>query len=108
MEKMFGYVLVCVGLVCILFAFYSAYNVFTNAENPPGVFQMRSLEITVAPQGAEAQPTQMSISVDTELRKTVNVLLYYLFMLFIVMVGSNIASLGIKFIKEITVKAPNQ
>lgn len=107
-ETVFGYILVCIGLVCILFAFYSAYKVFTNAANPPEVFQMRSLDIAVSPPGADAQPTRMTISLDAELRKTVNVFLYYLFMMFIVVVGSNIASLGVKFIKEITVKVPSQ
>ncbi|MGD0335493.1 MAG: hypothetical protein ABSB18_00105 [Candidatus Omnitrophota bacterium] len=106
-EKIFGYVMFCIGLICILFAFYSMCNVFTNTANPPELFQMQSLSLS-ASSDAASQPTLIKITLDPELRKIVNVFLYYLFMLFIVIVGSTISSLGIKFIKAITVKMQSQ
>jgi hypothetical protein len=98
-EKIFGYVLFCIGLICILFAFYSMYNVFTNATNPPEMFQMQSLSFSVS-SGVDSQPTLVKITVDSELRKIVNIFLYYLFMLFIVMIGSAISNLGIQFTRR--------
>ena len=103
MEKMFGYVLFCIGLICISFAFYSMYNVFTNLTQPPEIFKMQNFSFSVSA-GAVNPPTAVNIALDSEVRKIVNVFLYYLFMLFIVMVGSKISSLGIQFIKEIKVE----
>ncbi len=37
-KKIFGYFLVCIGLIAIVFALYSVYNVFLNAVNPPEIF----------------------------------------------------------------------
>ena len=102
-EKIIGYALFCIGLGCILFAFYSLYGVFTNAANPPEIFKMQNLSFSVS-SGAVNQSTSVTVPLDSESRKTVNVFFYYLFMLFIVMVGSQISSLGIQFIKEIKVK----
>lgn len=102
-EKIFGYVLLCIGLICILFAIYSVYKVFTNITNPPEIFQMKSFSF-LASSDAGRPPMEFTISLDSQLRKIVNVFLYYLFMLFIVAVGSKICTLGIQFIKEIKVQ----
>jgi len=102
-EKIFGYVLFSLGLICILFALYSMYNVFTNTANPPEIFKMQSLSFSVSSVAAN-QSTLIKITLDSELRKIVDVFLYYLFMTFIVMVGSKISSLGIQFVKEIKAK----
>jgi len=101
-EKILGYVLFCIGLFCIAFAFYSMYNVFTNLIQPPEIFKMKSLSFSLSA-GAANPSTVMDIALDSEVRKIVNMFIYYLFMLFIVMVGSKISSLGIQFVKEIKV-----
>lgn len=106
-EKMFGYVLLCVGLGCILFSFYSMHKVFTNAANPPEIFQLQSLSLSTSI-SANSQPVLMNIPLDSEVRKVVNMFIYYLFMLFILMAGSAVSGLGIQLIKEITVKTKSQ
>jgi len=103
MEKIFGYILLCIGLICISFAFYSMYNVFTNLTPPPEIFKMKSLSFSISA-GVANPSTVTDIALDPEVRKIVNMSLYYLFMLFIVMVGSKISSLGIQLIKEIKVE----
>jgi hypothetical protein len=107
-EKTFGYVMFCIGLICILFAFYSMCNVFKNTANPPEIFQMQSLSLSVSSGADSSQPTLIKITLDSESRKIVNVFLYYLFMLFIVIVGSIISGLGVQFIRKITVKMQSQ
>lgn len=102
-EKISGYTLLCVGLVCILFALFSVYNVFTDSAKPPTIFKMQKLSFTTSA-GPENQPMMISIPLGQDARKIVNVFLYYLFMLFIVTVGSRLSSLGIQFIKEIKVE----
>ena len=107
MEKFLGYILFFIGLICILFAFHAMHNVFTNAAQPPEIFQMQNLNLS-ASSGAGSQPTQIQIALDPELRKIVNVFLYYLFMIFMVIMGSKISSLGIQLTKEIKVKTGGQ
>lgn len=103
LEKIFGYILLGIGLVCLLFAFFSMYNVFTDLTEPPEIFKMESLSLSTTVSGS-SEPAVTSISLDPEARKTVNMFLYYLLMIFIVIVGGKISSLGIQLIKEIKVK----
>lgn len=105
-EKIIGYVLVCIGLFCILFAFSSIYDVFTEAKKPLEIFRMQSLEVTINPTGIVKEAMPMTIPIDSEIRKLVNMILHYLFMAFVVMVGSKLGSMGILFIKDIKVKGP--
>jgi len=105
-ERIIGYILIGIGLVCILFSFYSMYNVFTNVVNPPEIFKMQSLSLTTTVAGANG-PAQINIALDQEARKVVDMFLYYLFMFFVVIVGSRLGSLGIQFIKEIKVQTKN-
>lgn len=102
-EKIFGYTLFCVGLVCILFALFSIYNVFTDSAKPPTIFKMQKLSFTTSA-GRDSPPMEINMPLDSDARKIVNVFLYYLFMLFIVTVGSRLSSLGVQFIKEIKVE----
>lgn len=98
-ERIFGYSLLWLGLACIAFALYSAYTVFTNAANPPDLFQMKSLSFSLGP-GKGNEPTEITVALNPELRRTANVFLYYLFMLFIIGAGSAISGMGIKLIKD--------
>ena len=102
-EKLIGYCLLCIGLICILFAFHSTYMVFTNIAEPPEIFRMRDVGFFVSP-GQGKPPMEVKITLEPEMRKIVNISLYYLFMLFIVSVGSKIGALGMQFIREIKVE----
>ena len=106
-EKFLGYILLLVGLICILYAFFSLYNAFTGAVKPPDLFQMQKLQFSVSPVG-NSQSMVVSAPLDSEARKVVNLFLYYLFMFFIVMAGGTISSLGIQCIKEIKAVVKNQ
>jgi len=99
-EKTLGYILFFIGLICIFFAFRSMQDVFSKETNPPEIFQLKSLDFSVSA-GADIPPTAVRVTLDSEIRKTVNIFLYYLFMLFIIMVGGKVSSLGIQLIKEI-------
>lgn len=102
-EKIFGYILLCIGLACILFASFSMYHVFTDVSTPPEIFRLESVSLTTTPSGT-SQSTAITIPFDPEARKIVNMFLYYLLMLFMVIVGGKISSLGIQFIKEVKIK----
>lgn len=99
-EKFLGYILLSVGLICIVFAFFSLYNVFTGVVKPPDLFQMQKLQFSISSLG-NGQSMVVSAPLDSEARKIVNLFLYYLFMLFIVMAGGTVSRLGVQCIKEI-------
>jgi hypothetical protein len=102
-EELFGYILLFIGLICILSASYSMYNVFTSLAQPPGIFKMDSFSIPI-PASVYNPSTVVKIPLDPEIIKIVNIFLHYLFKLFIVIVGSKISGLGIQLIKEIKVE----
>jgi len=102
LEKLFGIILLCAGLAVIAFAFSSARDAFTDVRTPPEIFKMENLEFSAAPQGNPE--TKVNITLDPEVRKVINLALYYLFMFFVVLVGTKIAGLGVQLIKEIRVR----
>ena len=99
LEKFFGIILLCAGLAVMGFAFLLVYGVFSGVNTPPEVFKMETIGFTAAPQGNPA--TKISVDVDPEARKVINMALYYLFMFFVTSVGAKIAGLGVQLIKEI-------
>ena len=105
-ERIIGYVLVIIGLICILLAFISIYSVFTGAATPPEIFKMKNLELTINPTGIMKGTTPVDLTIDSEMRKVVNMFLHYLFMAFVLMVGSKIGSIGVMFITGIRIKGP--
>jgi hypothetical protein len=102
-EKFFGYILLCVGIACILFAFSGMYGVFTGTANPPEIFKMQSLDLKTTPSGV-SEPVAVSVPLGPDIRKIADMFLYYLLMVFVVIVGAKISSLGIQLVKEIKVK----
>ena len=102
-EKMFGYILLCIGLICIIFALFCVYKVFTKAAKPPEIFQMQTFTFFASSETGISR-TEFTIPLDPEVREIVNLLLYYLFMFFIAVVGARLCSLGIQFIKEIKIR----
>ena len=106
-EKIFGYVLLGIGLLCMLFAFNSMRNVFTGLVMPPEIFQLQSLKFS-ASLGPDNSPTAITMALDPEVRKIANMFLYYLFMFFVVLVGGKVSSLGVQLIKDIKVGMKNQ
>ncbi len=101
-EKILGYSLLCVGIACIVFAFFSMHSVITDQAKPPEIFKMRDLTLTTSP--STSQPTVVTVAIDSDIRKIVNIFLYNLLMFFLVMVGGKVGSLGIQLIKEIKIK----
>lgn len=98
-EKISGYILLFVGIICIFIAFRSMQDIFNQETNPPEIFQTKSLSFTLS--GGEAVgSTSVKVSLDSDIRKTVNICLYYMFMFFVVIIGGRISSLGIQLIKE--------
>ncbi|MGD9015721.1 MAG: hypothetical protein PVI33_06840 [Candidatus Omnitrophota bacterium] len=101
-ERVLGYILFCIGLICIAFALNSTYQIFTNVKAPPEIFQMESVVFSTSSQ-SNTYPVEVKILLDSSLRRVVNTLLYYLFMLFILAIGGKLSTLGIQLLRRIKV-----
>lgn len=106
-RKIFGYLLVGIGLICMVFSFLSVRDVFTNTTKPPEIFQLNNLAFSLNSGGAGTS-MEVTIPLNSEVRKIVNMLLYYMFMLFILAVGGRICTLGTQFIREIKIEMKNE
>jgi hypothetical protein len=102
-EKILGYVMLAIGLMCMAYAVFSMKDVYTDLTSPPELFKMQSLTLMTIPPGS-SEPVEMKIPLEPEVRKMANMFLYYLLMVFMLIAGSKVASLGIQLVKEINVK----
>lgn len=91
MHKIFGYLLICTGILLILFALHSMYQAFINAGSVVALvnFQDLTLHTQAGPLQLPMQPTSL----------IANLGLFALFMSFLVAVGGKIAQLGCQILK---------
>ena len=86
-----GYLLLCVGLLLILFAFISTYKVFIDHQAVIAVVQLADMNIT-------SQFGVMTVPM-ANLNTLANLGLFVIFMLFVVTIGGKLATLGCNFLK---------
>lgn len=108
-EKIIGYVLLAVGIIMIIFAVYSMYDVFTGGAQPPPVVKMETISISPpAVPGVEVPPAKIELVSGSEISKFTNLTLWYMLMLFIVSAGNKIAGIGVKLAREIKVEVKGE
>ncbi len=105
--KAAGYALLVAGLVLIIWAVYSMYNVYTGATPPPSVIQMNSVTIPM-PAVAGMQATQIELISGRESSKLTNMGIWLALMTFIASAGGRIGGLGTKLIREIKVEVKGE
>ena len=111
--KIFGWVLLIVGLIIIGWTLFSSYNVFTGKTEPPAVFELPPPPAEIIPlkektgiQDIQAQLQKMineqlgSILPISALNRILNLFIWSMLAWFLVFAGSQISSLGIKLIKK--------
>lgn len=91
MNRILGYLLLCVGLFCIFFAAKGMYNTFIQGAPVAKIIQME-------PVIAQVQQAQFQIPMDG-VNQLANTALFAVLMLFIVTVGAKVASLGVNLVK---------
>ena len=92
MHKIFSYLLLCVGLLLILFALKGMYGVFVTHQLAPAVVQFADLQL----QTQYGPVTFPMVHVST----IANMCLFTLFMAFVAGVGAKIAGLGCQLLKN--------
>ena len=92
MNKIFGYLLICAGLLLIFFSLIGMYKVFVNGNAVVPVLQLADLQLNTA-YGAVQIPMK---SIST----VVNIGLFAIFMVFVLAAGGKIAGVGNGLLKN--------
>lgn len=92
MHKILSYLLLCIGILIILFALNGMYKVFIGGAEVLAVAHFSDLTV-------QTQAGPMSIPMQAA-NTLANMGLFAVFMLFVVSVGGKIASLGVQLLKN--------
>lgn len=110
-EKIFGFILVFLGVAIILYALYSSYAIFTGAKNAPEIFLASiekeaastpgdgSLENIQAQLGGVFQEQLSSILPVETISKTLNLFSWSVLSGILIFGGGQLAGIGIKLLK---------
>ena len=91
MNKIFGYFLLCVGLVVIFFAATSMFNTFINKQPVTQLITTQKMTINT-----QQGPMEIDTAAMTSM---INFALYGIFMFFIVAVGGRVIAAGTNLVK---------
>lgn len=92
MNKIFGYLLVCAGLLLIFFSLIGMYKVFVNGNAAAPIMQVADIQLNTA-----YGPVQIPMkSVST----AVNLGLFAILMIFVLSAGGKIAGIGNGLLKN--------
>lgn len=110
-NKIIGLVLLFLGLGIIFYSLYSSFNVFTGKTQPPTIFSFKDTKIEETKKEAKTpEEIQTELTKDVlarqlkemipadYLQKTFNLVTWSIFIGILVLIGSNIAGLGIKLL----------
>ena len=98
-EKTFGYALLILGLILLLFSIFEMMNVYFGNAPPPKLFAFQDVTLSSGASGIGA-----SIVSGAQLSQVANLFFWFVLMGFILFAGGKIASLGINMIKDIQVQ----
>lgn len=91
MHKIFSYLLLCVGVLIILFALQNMYKAFIGAASVTTLVHFADLTI-------QTKLGPATLPMDA-VNLTANLLLFAIFMIFLVIVGTRLAGLGCQILK---------
>ena len=92
MHKILSYLLLCAGILIILFTLNSMYNVFINGQTVREIVHVADLTV-------QTQAGPMNLPMDAA-STVANLGLFAVLMVFVLAVGGKIASLGIQLLKN--------
>ncbi|WAM22689.1 MAG: hypothetical protein OI715_00920 (plasmid) [Candidatus Methanoperedens sp.] len=97
-----GYILLIVGLIMIIGAVYSMYNVYTGAKPAPSVIHVNS---TIAVPAGTGALTITDFIPGPDLNWLINTVMWFVLMIFIVLAGGKIGDLGVQLIRTMKVES---
>ncbi len=108
-ERIAGFVLLCTGVVIILFGLYSGFKVFTGADMPPELFKPVEQEAQAPAQSSNEVQLQIQALfqeqaqsfLDPKTMPTImNLTAWSIFLGILVLGGGQIAGIGVKLLKK--------
>ncbi|MFC1789669.1 hypothetical protein ACFLYY_01685 [Patescibacteria group bacterium] len=105
-SKIFGWILIIVGITIIIWTLISSYNVFTGKNAIPEVFSLPTKIGDVQASDIQAQlenlvKEQLTSIIPTDaITKTLNLMTWSILAFILIFGGSQIAGLGIKLINK--------
>jgi hypothetical protein len=112
-EKIFGYVLIIVGILAILYSSMSVYDVFTKKASPANLFSFPGISLDPAqliaganlPQGVTLPTSaKMEIMTPDMINTTSNIFAHVVLMGFLASAGLKLATIGTQLVRAINVK----
>ncbi len=123
-EKTTGYILLVIGIIVMIFATIQIILVFTGKANPIDIFQYEKTSSSTSSADLDINTLLMQMQsgtgqssnllpslpfLDPEvINKSLNLLVYYLIMQFLLGLGFKFASLGVQLIRPINVVLKNR
>lgn len=117
-EKVFGYILLVIGVTAIVFSVVNIYRVFTKKVKPVQLFNFNGISLNTSQMVTNSLPPEFSeLTKDNEpapktelisaemINTPSNVVAHLLLMGFIASAGYKLASLGATLVRPIIVKA---
>jgi hypothetical protein len=98
-EKVFGYALLVLGIILLLFSICEMINVYYGNSPPPKLFNLQDISLPVGQSG-----TGVSLIQGSQVSQIANLFFWFILMGFILFAGGKIASLGATMIKDIQVE----
>jgi hypothetical protein len=98
-EKVFGYALLILGIILLLFSICEMINVYYGNSPPPKLFDLQDVSLPVGQSG-----TGVSLIQGSQISQIANLFFWFILMVFILFAGGKIASLGATMIKDIQVE----
>jgi len=104
-NKIFGLILLIIGVAIIIYGLYSSFKIFTAKETAPEIFKTQAQTITEKPEGVEQE---MGKAVGEQLQKMLptdsvprllNLISWSLWAAILIFSRTQIAGLGIKLLK---------
>ena len=101
-ERTLGLYLLGIGLTLMLIAISCVYAIYTGKANPPGLFKVDSVTISV-PTGTGTSTKPIELLKGEQASKFINMAIWYILMLFILSAGGKVAGLGVQLLIPIKV-----
>lgn len=106
-QKITGYGLLWLGIIIILTAVYNMFKVCRGAGNPPALFELKDVFLSLPAQGGLSNAKIMLFSGE-DAGKMVNMVVFYMFMVFLLSAGSKLSGIGVQLLREIKIAVKNQ
>jgi uncharacterized membrane protein len=97
-EKIIGYILLTLGLILLFFSIAAMLNVYYNNNPPPELVNLSDISLP-GPNG-----DNITLLQGAELSQILNISFWYVLMLFVLLAGGKVATLGVSMIKDIKVE----